>query len=538
MSDLPAPARRVTVVDVPNNEPAALLSRGSTLGPALLGFLPSQRWFRSKALRPRSVLVRDAMDLTPAGDLWLAFVEVSFDWGEAETYVLPLAVDRTSTTPERAVVGARARSSPGPTWLVDASGDPRVADALHRLAVREMRKRAGTVKLVGVRSRAECPEPTGPASALTGEQSNSSFRIGSEYVDKLVRKLEPGVSLEVELLEHLTRAPVRANVPELVARVDVSLGHSQNATIWLSERYVENVGDAFSTTVAAVVRYYERALGADSPTLPASPAPFLPQAALDAPPRVQQLFGEHLPRVELLAKRTAELHRALAHDRANPALRPVTPDDAFRHSLETSLRVLYDRTFEKLEKAEITPAESDLRSRLMPRRSDLLRRFERALAARSDAPLMRVHGDYHLGQVLDTGTDFVIVDFEGEPARPREERARKRSPLTDVAGMLRSFHYAAFGLLTGELGPSPLDGLPPPVLVPWAALHARWSGAAFLSAYLDAMATSGLLPTTALAAELELHLVEKALYELGYELDFRPRWVSIPLRGLLDLLGD
>jgi maltose alpha-D-glucosyltransferase/alpha-amylase len=538
MTDLPAPTPRVTVIEVSDAEPAALLARGGALGPALLRYLPSQRWFRSKTRQPRSALVRDAIDLTPAGDLWLAFVEVSFDQGEAETYVLPLAVERTTTTPERAVVGARANSGVGPTWLVDASGDPRVAETMHRLAVREVRKRAGSVKLGGVRSHASSPEPSGPASALPGEQSNSSFRIGHEFIDKLVRKLEPGVSLEVELLEHLARAPERAHVPELVGRVDATLGPGQSGTIWLSERYVENVGNAFTTTVAAVVRYYERALGADGPTLPASPAPFLPQAALDAPPRVQELFGEHLPRVELLAKRTAELHRALAHDRVNPTFRPQAPDDAFRRSLDLSLRILFERSCEKLEKAELPPLESELRSRLLPRRHDLLRRIERALTARSDAPLMRVHGDYHLGQVLDTGTDFVIVDFEGEPARSREERARRRSPLSDVAGMLRSFHYAALGVLTGELGASALDGLPQPVLVPWAALHARWSGAVFLSAYLDAMSSSGLLPTRSLALELELHLVEKALYELGYELDFRPRWVSLPLRGLLELLGD
>jgi len=538
MTELPAPTRRVTVVEVSNSEPSALLARGGVLGPAFLRYLPTQRWFGSKSRNPRAALVRDAIDLTPAGDLWLAFVEVSFDQGEAETYVLPLAVERTTTTPERAVVGARAKSGVGPTWLVDASGDPRVAETMHRLAVREMRKRAGSVKLVGVRSRAESPEPSGPASAFTNDQSNSSFRIGREFMDKLVRKVEPGVSLEVELLEHLARAPARAHVPELVGRVDATLGRGQTATIWVSERYVENVGDAFSTTVAAVARYYERALGPAGPTLPASPAPFLPHTALDAPPRVQELFGEHLPRVELLAKRTAELHRTLAHDRANPSFRPQAPDDAFRRSLDVSLRILFERASEKLERAELPPLEAELRSRLLPRRHDLLRHAERALTARSDAPLIRVHGDYHLGQVLDTGNDFVIVDFAGEPARPREERARRRSPLCDVAGMLRSFHYAAFGVLTGAVGPSSLDGLPAPVLVPWAALHARWSGAVFLSAYLDAMSGSGLLPTQSLALELELHLVEKALYELAYELDFRPRWVSVPLRGLLELLGD
>ena len=535
MREPASPQRTVPLVQVPSLEPGALFGRGSRLESALCAYLPGQRWFRSKARRPRSALLRDMLELSAEHELWLAFLEVSFERGDVETYLLPLGLERGSPPPERVVVGARSKGA-AVVWVVDASAEPRVAEILHRWAVGEERQQVGSMKSAGVRSAAS-PAPTGPASALSGEQSNSSFRLGREYTGKLVRKLEPGPSIEVELLEHLGRAPERAPVPELVARVDATVAGSASATIWLSTRYVENVGDAFSTTVQAVVRYYERAFGADSPTLPAVPAPFLPRAALDAPPRVHALFGDHLARVELLATRTAELHRALAHDRTSAPFRPEVPTDDLRRSLDASLHALLERTFQKLEAATLPPVESELRARLVPRRCDLLRRLERAALQPSLAPVLRVHGDYHLGQVLDTGNDFVIVDFDGEPARSREERARKRSPLLDVAGMLRSFHYAAFGVLTGGL-PGVPSGLPQHALLPWAALHASWSSAVFLSAYLGAMADTGLLPTTMLASELELHLLEKALYELGYELDARPDWVRLPLRGLLELLGE
>jgi len=524
------------LVVVASLEPRALLKRGSRIEAALCAYLPAQRWFRSKARRPRAAVLRDALELDAEHELWLAFLEVSFEQGDPETYLLPLCFERGSPAPGRVVVGARSKADAAVVWLADASGEPRVAEILHRFAVEEQ-ERPGSVKLSGTRSAALSSPPTGPSSALSGDQSNSSFRLGREYVGKLVRKLEPGPSLEVEVLEHLARAPQRAPVPELVGRVEATLGKSESATIWLSTRHVENVGDAFSTTVQSVVRYYERALGADGPTLPVLPAPFLPRPALDAPPRVQALFGDHLARVELLATRTAELHRALAHDRASATFGPEIPTAAFRQSLDDSLHALLERSFEKLEKASLPRVESELRARLVPRHCDVLRRFERGGENPSLAPVLRVHGDYHLGQVLDTGSDFVIVDFEGEPARSREERARKRSPLLDVAGMLRSFHYAAFGVLSGELEGVP-PGLPQVALMPWAALHARWSSAVFLSAYLGAMADTGLLPTQSLAAELELHLLEKALYELGYELDARPQWVRLPLRGLLELLGE
>lgn len=528
-------ARQVHVLEVSSLEPAAIFSRGSWLEAVLLGYVPTRRWFRSKARRPRRLSLRDALALGIEGDVWLTFVELAFDGGEPETYVLPVGIERAAAPPPHAVVGAR--DSGDLVWLVDASDDPYVAETLHRWAMDEERHRGGTVKITGIRSKPS-PLPAGAAAALSAEQSNTSFRLGTEYADKLVRKLEPGPSLEIELLEHLSRAPVKAPVPELAARVEATFGRGPSATLWVSTRYVENVGDAFTTTVASIVGYCERALGADGPTLPVLPAPFLPRPALDAPPRVQALFGDHLARVELLAARTAELHRALAHDRESPAFRPELPNGTFRGALDASLRALVERTFAKLEAASLPATESKLRARLVPRRGDIERRFRNAYASPTAGPVMRVHGDYHLGQVLDTGTDFVIVDFEGEPARSREERERRRSPLLDVAGMLRSFHYAAHGVLTGELGPTSIDPAVYPALVPWAALHARWSSAVFLSAYFAAMSGTDLLPKESLAVELELHLIEKALYELGYELDFRPRWVRLPLRGLLELLGD
>jgi len=152
---------------------------------------------------------------------------------------------------------------------------------------------------------------------------------------------------------------------------------------------------------------------------------------------------------------------------------------------------------------------------------------------------IRCHGDYHLGQVLYTGDDFWIIDFEGEPARSLVERRRKRSPLADVAGMLRSFHYAVYGQLTTDMADSQVRPVDVPVLEPWAAVWYAWVGAAFLEAYLSAMAQGRLLPDdhAAVAVVLDVHLLEKGLYEIGYELNNRPDWVGIPLRGVLDVLG-
>jgi maltose alpha-D-glucosyltransferase/alpha-amylase len=147
---------------------------------------------------------------------------------------------------------------------------------------------------------------------------------------------------------------------------------------------------------------------------------------------------------------------------------------------------------------------------------------------------IRCHGDYHLGQVLYTGKDFVIIDFEGEPARPMSERRLKRSALTDVAGMLRSFNYASvFSLLSGAVRPEDVSSLKP-----WSRFWNLWVSAAYLRAYFAASAGASLLPTAKEDLEilLELHLLEKAFYELAYELNNRPEWVSVPITGILEML--
>jgi maltose alpha-D-glucosyltransferase/alpha-amylase len=151
---------------------------------------------------------------------------------------------------------------------------------------------------------------------------------------------------------------------------------------------------------------------------------------------------------------------------------------------------------------------------------------------------IRCHGDYHLGQILYTGKDFVIIDFEGEPLRSLTDRRRKRSPMADVAGMLRSFHYAVYGVLSGELPGSQTRPEDLPILEPWAPVWYAWVASSFLGAYLKTIEPAELLPTTRDALELllDVHLVEKSLYELNYELNNRPSWVRVPLRGILDVL--
>jgi maltose alpha-D-glucosyltransferase/alpha-amylase len=238
----------------------------------------------------------------------------------------------------------------------------------------------------------------------------------------------------------------------------------------------------------------------------------------------------------LLGQRTGELHRALASDLKTPAFAPEPFTTLYRRSLYQSMRTQADQSLNLLGK-RLKDLPDPIRAnadKVLKLKNVIFARFRQLLDGNSTAMRIRGHGDFHLGQVLFTGKDFVIIDFEGEPTRPLGERRMKRSPLRDVAGMLRSFNYAATVKLKSET--TRTDD--PVLLRPWARFWNRWVSVAYLRGYLDATAQAGFLPTTRgeLAFLLDIHLLEKATYELAYELNNRPDFVDVPIMGILDIL--
>ena len=250
--------------------------------------------------------------------------------------------------------------------------------------------------------------------------------------------------------------------------------------------------------------------------------------------------GEYLVVARLLGTRTAELHRALA-GRDDPAFASEPFSALYQRGVFQTMRNQTTATMALLGR-RLDGLPDDARpdaQRAIALSDQVLARVRDLTRARFGAVRIRTHGDYHLGQVLWTGRDVAIIDFEGEPGRPLSERRHKRSALADVAGMLRSFHYAAFGTLLnprvgGAVRPEDVARLEP-----WATTWYATVGAAFLGAYFEAAAGQPFVPhdRAGQVALLELSMLQKVLYELAYELNNRPDWVSIPLRGLLELLG-
>ena len=251
---------------------------------------------------------------------------------------------------------------------------------------------------------------------------------------------------------------------------------------------------------------------------------------------MRELMGSYLSSALLLGQRTGELHKALASDVKDPAFAPEPFTALYRRSLYQSFRTLADQSLSLLAKRLPGLAE-DIRpdaAKILQLEGVIFDRLRQIVDKKMTGMRIRCHGDFHLGQVLFTGKDFVIIDFEGEPARPITERRLKRSPLRDVAGMLRSFNYAALSKLRNN-SVRPEDAVQ---LKPWARFWDFWVSVTFLKGYLEATTNASFTPKSAEEFNLMLsvHTLEKAIYELGYELNNRPSWVDVPIAGILQMV--
>jgi len=259
------------------------------------------------------------------------------------------------------------------------------------------------------------------------------------------------------------------------------------------------------------------------------------------PDIVYETIEAYLETPRILGERTAELHLVLASDPRDPAFAPEPISAHYQRSLYQSMRTLQLNVFEALKHAQSgLPDElQSLSESVLEKNGQALSLFGEIRGRRFGGQRIRVHGDYHLGQVLRTGSDFAIIDFEGEPARPASERRLKRSPLRDVAGMLRSFDYATRVALTTGIEGGVIRSEDAEALSPWAQFWSDWVSATFVRSYLDMVDGSPLLPAAdEQSLLLNIFLLEKAIYELGYELNNRPSWSHIPMRGILNLLSE
>jgi maltose alpha-D-glucosyltransferase/alpha-amylase len=507
----------------------------------LPSYMATARWFGGKARAIREMTLADEIRVAREGcEAHVLLIDVLYVDGNPETYVLPVEI--TSGDAARALrqehpqaVIAQFQDDGEETILFDALYDaPFRAALLDLMTHREtVTGESGTLAGESTRAFEQRIAETAPVASmiLRAEQSNTSATYGGEWFLKLYRRLDEGLNPDVELTRFLTERAGFPNVSPFAGVLSYRTAGGMRM-LGMVQALVQNQGDAWALTLGVVGQYLERVLSEKLPL------PVIGAADEPLPPTLVEALGAVYPeRVRQLGQRTAEMHIALASDRSDPAFRPEPFSALYQRSVYQSMRNGVRRTFQLLARqAKGLPDDARGEAEAMLRRErEILERMGRVMGRKIAAEKIRIHGDYHLGQVLDTGRDFVIIDFEGEPARPISERRLKRSALRDVAGMLRSFHYAAHTALAQEIS---VRGVDVPAALPWAELWTTAMSRIFLESYLATAGGAGFLPADAkdFALLLDAYLLDKAVYEVAYELNNRPDWIRVPLRGIVRIL--
>jgi maltose alpha-D-glucosyltransferase/alpha-amylase len=517
----------------------------------LPALLPEQRWFGAKARRIHSVSLADYIVIPlPQGDSLIALIRVEYNEGGGETYVLPLLkTEQNSASAELSPVMLRipASNSSSEILLADALGDRSFLSVILD-SIRGAVSYAGWQGAINARPAPRLEEiyPNSAATPrprqLKAEQSNTSIAYDDRLILKFFRRIEEGINPDLEISRFLTEVAHFANTPALCGSLEYRTRGGKNVALGILQEFVPNRGDAWQFTTEFLTDLLLRSVvscgkentfnekGVSTTTLDGDTAARKPAGQL----------SEQLGFLDLLGRRTAEFHLALDSSPSDPAFARETFTPEVREALESSLHDLAVRNFDLLRKRseQLPQALRESAAKVLELEHDVLLAFHAGLENDIRSARTRIHGDFHLGQVLFTGSDFFIIDFEGEPARPANERRSKRSPLQDVAGMLRSFHYGARSALLSaqeKLGTFiSLDAEPGLLARRWQTLAKRH----FLESYRIAAAGAPFLPADPqeFDALLRVHLLEKAIYELGYELNNRPDWLAIPLEGIESLL--
>jgi maltose alpha-D-glucosyltransferase / alpha-amylase len=513
---------------------------------ALPGYLESCSPWASGSRTILSVRVQDALRTRSGPRAYaLLIVRVSFTTGEPQRYLLALGCrpgqdDGGARSKAIAVLQADANNGRGVQLLYDAAEDSPLAAALFDL-VRQgdgLEGNGGSLETTRLQGSDVFGTRGGARRIRRARRGpNALVPVGRHVVLKLFRQLDSGPNPEIELGTYLNAIGF-PYAPVVHGSLHYRRHHRKTESLALGilQQHVKNDGEAWAEAVAAAAAYLQRAIRSRWPC--PSLTSIVPSiAASEArPARLDELIGSYLTTVRLIATRTAALHRALAANTIDPAFAPEPLGSLSRRSAYQRMRTLVVSVTARLRHHEVglSPDTRAVAEGLVPRQDEAVGVFRRIVERAVRGERIRCHGNLHLGQVLRVGDDVVFIDFEGEPGRPLYERRLKRSPLQDAATMIRSFHYAAHAALRSRAKRACQPDRVTALLRHWQ----QRVSAVFVETYFGAMEGTGLLPpdTTDAAVLLHAHLLERAYYELGFELDHRSTWVTVPLRDIPALL--
>jgi maltose alpha-D-glucosyltransferase/alpha-amylase len=516
----------------------------------LPGYMSKLRWFGGKGKTVEGIRIVNAVPIPMTDTIgYFLMIQVRYETDLPEMYQLPVAFGTDAFAASLKENCPKAVLAKVTTNNIEGV----LYDAIYGMALQEIifhnmaeqnaiSLPAGEIKFTGndvLRNHLSAQEKIKPR-VLSGEQSNTSITYDNKFFLKLFRKVERYINPDVEITHFLSTKTKFKNIPAFIGTIEWK--HETDSMIMgMMQELVENSGDAWTYMLDNLNDYNERILSLPDATydLHETHGSFIePLVFEEIPENIKQLLDARVAeQVRLLGIRTGEMHMALASCYDVPAFKPEEYSLHYQRSLFAGLQTLVRKTFQTQTRnlKALAPSVQEEAEEILAIKDQILAVLKRIYRRKIDVVKIRIHGDYHLGQVLFTGKDFVITDFEGEPARSYSERRLKRSPLRDVAGMIRSFHYAAYGglLLSDQIRKEDI-----PKLTPYAELWYHYMSQFFMKAYLDTVKNSAFIPGNKedLEVLMTTFLLEKAIYEVNYELNNRPDWLIIPLRGIKTIM--
>ncbi len=508
-------SKNISTISVkPENLLASIAEKPKLWKPIFERFLLASRWYSAKGKKLVGIKLIQSYTFHHQENFHILLLECEFEKKVTETYVLPIAALQgkveeqfSQTFPHGIIAPYQVENAKG--IFVDALFSQEFRQALLAFLLEEP------------------PNKLPKTSRLSSvDQSNSGIIYGKEYFLKIYRRVELGINPEPELLQALSEQTTLSCIPKFVAQLEMENAEQKPFTVALLSKNIPHRENAWELFLGMAKKYLQKA-----------------NKASEGP---EPIANKDLALVHLLGQRTAELHMSLQKLKGK-AFKPEKFTPASEQAAQKNFVLTVNQTLKDMRLAMPKwPKSMQDKAQFILKQAHKMKGVLNAAAELNTeltaSQKIRVHGDYHLGQVLFNGIDFVIIDFEGEPLRNFADRREKQSALKDVAGMLRSFHYAAQSAW--------IDSGSDPKLSSWSEFWFQSFQRAFLGAYFSAMDKTSLLPKKTSANQntkhnkimaqrelwLQAFVLEKAFYELRYEIHNRPSWAMVPLMGILNLL--
>ncbi len=520
-------------------------------------YLQKCRWFGGKAQRIRALKVTDRFQLDPKSqNTQMLIVSVAYSLGNSESYLLPVSFiftkeDRKIARDFPESVIARLSFNKREGILYDGFYDTAFHKLLFDIIAKNKVIKNNKYKLTGKNNRHfktiyEKISRRLPSYILRAEQSNTSILFGDLFFMKIFRKVEEGVNPDIEITKILTGKKKQINIPTFLGQIEIEKSSGTKISLCILQKFIPAQANGWTFSQDHIKSFFDIVLSKISEQRKMNPEKKkeISESQKTATDLLKNsgvkkyIDGFFLEMVTLLGQRTGELHEKLSEGNENPDFKPESFSLLYQRSVYQSMGSRARFVF-KLLKKQLSKLPNTVQGEATPvlhAEREIMQRLKLLLLTKYSAKKIRIHGDYHLGQVLFTGKDFTIIDFEGEPARALSERRLKRSALRDIAGMLRSFHYAAYSTLFLHKSVREEDVA---FLEEAAEMWYSYVSDVFIRSYFDTIGKAEFLPKKPKELEilLQIYLLDKAIYELGYELNNRPDWIMIPLRGIMQVLN-